>query len=524
MKKLLKDRYWLNLRLLIVVLAGVSTIGIFFSSVYSSNEVHKQILLENAQETHFVYAKKLSNSVEVFLNAVGSQAAFIANRVGQYEGPPDFLQTETDSLLLGQDSFNAAVLVDAEGRVRAASPPGNLPVGRPLLSQGALTALSAREPGVSKPYLTTRGHYSVLLSHPVENKQGEYDGFLGGVIYLREPNVLSDQLGAHYYRDGSYVYVLDTDGRLLFHPDVARIGEAVKPEFLNLLVESGQEGILHYTNSFGHEMVAGYATIPSTGWIVVSQRPVNRVLERQWGLTRSLIFKQIPFVLVSFFMIWLVSIVIARPLRNLALLARDMNEQEVPMKIEKVRSWYFETALIKHAMLMGIGLLQVRIGALNKDAQTDPLTGLYNRRGMEKEVSAWKAKGLMFSVIALDIDHFKRVNDTYGHDAGDAVLIRLAELLWETSRNEDVCCRLGGEEFLIIVAGQSLETAVKVAQRLRALVEATNFGEVGQITVSLGVAHSQTPHAKLSDVMQAADEQLYAAKAAGRNCVKVRTA
>lgn len=521
MKSLFKGRYWLNLRLLIVALAGFSTLGIFFSSLYSSNDVHRQLLLENAQEANLVYAKKLSNSVEVFLDAVGSQAEYIANRLGEQEGSPVFWQSQTDSLLLGQDSFNAAVLVDAQGRVRAASPQGNLELGRVLVSQGALAALSARQPRVSKPYLTTRGHYSVLLSHPVFNERGQFDGYLGGVIYLREANVLSDQLGAHYYRDGSYVYVLDSEGRLLYHPDVNRIGERVKPEFFDALVESEPEGILRYVNSENKDMVAGYASIPSTGWVIVSQRPVERVLESQWGLTQTLIWKQMPSVLISFFLIWLISILIAHPLRSLALLARDMNEPGVETKIKRVKAWYFETSLIKKAMLTGIELLQQRIGALDKDAHTDPLTGLYNRRGMEKAVSEWTAKGVPFSVIALDIDYFKQVNDTFGHDVGDAVLICLAQLMWETSRNDDICCRLGGEEFLIIVAGPSLDIAIKVAERLRALVEKTNFSEVHRITISLGLAHSGYSHATLADVMQRADEQLYAAKASGRNCMKV---
>ncbi|WP_455843025.1 GGDEF domain-containing protein [Lelliottia jeotgali] len=171
-------------------------------------------------------------------------------------------------------------------------------------------------------------------------------------------------------------------------------------------------------------------------------------------------------------------------------------------------------------MLFGLNLLQERIGRLNRDAQTDPLTGLGNRRSLEFKLSLLEAEGRAFSVIVLDIDHFKRINDGHGHDVGDQVLQRLAAIMRGCCREGDLLCRTGGEEFLMLLPGASEAVATAVAQRLRVMVQDTAIEPVGAVTISLGVAHWQAeqerePGAALSQ----ADSALYRAKREGRNRV-----
>ena len=129
-----------------------------------------------------------------------------------------------------------------------------------------------------------------------------------------------------------------------------------------------------------------------------------------------------------------------------------------------------------------------------------------------------------FAVVALDIDHFKRVNDNHGHDAGDRVLQELARLMGESSREDDVLCRVGGEEFLMLLPNASVEVAAQVAERLRALVEQTPMEPVGRITVSLGVAHWPRDGSGIDQVLKRADEMLYRAKQHGRNRVETADA
>lgn len=157
-------------------------------------------------------------------------------------------------------------------------------------------------------------------------------------------------------------------------------------------------------------------------------------------------------------------------------------------------------------------------------ALTDPLTQLPNRRhGLDYLNSEWEVarnNGLPLSLMMLDIDHFKQVNDTWGHAAGDAVLRRLAELLRTVSRTEDLVFRYGGEEFAIVLPGAPLATAVKVAERIRRLVSVETFeweDWIIPVTASIGVAAAQ--EADSQAVIQAADAALYQAKADGRNRV-----
>jgi diguanylate cyclase (GGDEF)-like protein len=157
----------------------------------------------------------------------------------------------------------------------------------------------------------------------------------------------------------------------------------------------------------------------------------------------------------------------------------------------------------------------------------DPLTGLYNRRYLEetmgRELPRARRLGESVGVIVLDIDHFKKLNDTYGHDAGDMVLERTGELLRAATRNSDIACRFGGEEFAIILPGATLGVARNRAEAIRASLEAmhVDFGgqRIGPHTVSAGVA-SLPPHGQdWNYVMQQADRALYAAKQSGRNRV-----
>ena len=165
---------------------------------------------------------------------------------------------------------------------------------------------------------------------------------------------------------------------------------------------------------------------------------------------------------------------------------------------------------------------------LLQDALTDTLTQLPNRRhGLDFLASEWafaQSNGLPMACLLLDIDHFKRINDTYGHAAGDAVLRQLSDLLKRTSRGEDLVFRYGGEEFAAVLPNASARIAAQIAERIRALVEKYDFLWTRQslpVTVSIGVAHLGTAVKDSQALIQAADAALYQAKNSGRNRVVV---
>jgi putative two-component system response regulator len=165
---------------------------------------------------------------------------------------------------------------------------------------------------------------------------------------------------------------------------------------------------------------------------------------------------------------------------------------------------------------------------LEKLAITDDLTGLYNRRHamgrLEEQWALADRYSRPLTVALLDVDHFKQVNDTCGHGAGDAVLRQVTQVLKDATRTTDTICRVGGDEFLIIFPSQTAEEAYAVAERARAAIEAHKFIHYGQemrATVSVGVGSRTTQMADLSELIKKVDEALYAAKQAGRNAVRL---
>lgn len=177
-------------------------------------------------------------------------------------------------------------------------------------------------------------------------------------------------------------------------------------------------------------------------------------------------------------------------------------------------------------LAMALVSLKLREALRNRSVR-DPLTGLFNRRYLEetlvRELSSSNRAGKNLGVIMLDIDHFKTYNDTHGHDAGDFVLVTIAELVRSKLRSGDVPCRYGGEELLLIMPGTVKEIASKRAETLRQAIESHHFVYKGKnltgVTVSMGVADFPEDGESTAALLKAADMALYQAKESGRNKV-----
>ena len=155
---------------------------------------------------------------------------------------------------------------------------------------------------------------------------------------------------------------------------------------------------------------------------------------------------------------------------------------------------------------------------------TDPLTGAFNRRHflqmLEAELHRAERYGTPFSLIMLDVDHFKRVNDTFGHEVGDRVLQELVKLIWGRIRNSDILARWGGEEFMLLLINTSLDAARNLATTLREELRGCAIGGVGRVTASLGVTCHQ-PGDSSDTLLIRVDQLMYQAKEAGRDRICV---
>jgi diguanylate cyclase (GGDEF)-like protein len=179
---------------------------------------------------------------------------------------------------------------------------------------------------------------------------------------------------------------------------------------------------------------------------------------------------------------------------------------------------------------ISLAIANVRLrDQLRDQSVRDPLTGIFNRRYLmeacRRELARAKRTGQSVSVLCIDVDHFKKFNDNHGHDAGDTVLRTVSALLKSTFRDDDVPCRLGGEEFVVLLPGATTEVAAVKAEELRSNVEALTVryldSNLPRITISVGVAAFPSAGDSPQGVLKAADEALYRAKEAGRNRVEL---
>ncbi|MCG6656317.1 GGDEF domain-containing protein [Halomonas campisalis] len=184
--------------------------------------------------------------------------------------------------------------------------------------------------------------------------------------------------------------------------------------------------------------------------------------------------------------------------------------------------------LVVGALMLALLRLNHQRAAVARLSQMDELTRLGNRRHLLEAAEVLhqqsRRNGQPLSLALLDLDHFKRLNDTYGHPAGDRVLVRFAEALREETRQADVIARMGGEEFCVLMPDTPASGALELAERIRKRIAALSHQELGiptSISVSLGVATGDGESSNFDSLYSRADHALYLAKANGRNCTQV---
>lgn len=503
----------LSLKYLIGLVALLSVVLTLAASIISGYRVEQQSLITNTLETNRAYAVKMAQSTEWYLSmtlqSLEESAKQVALIMGQ-ENAEEKLLNEVNRMKKQTNTFNSVTIADKDGEILAVSPETLALKGRKLDSIGGREALKKREAFISQPYVGLTGRLIIYLSHPIFDSDGDYLGLVGGTIYLKEENILQQVLGEHFYKDGSHVYVVDKGGRIIYHQNPSRINDIVaENEVVQQLIE-GESGSMEVVNTEGVEMLAGYATIPTSDWGVVTQRSKESALAPSVTMIKEMIWKTVPFLIISFLIIGIVSRKIAHPLTRLASYAEASTENKQTEKINDIHAWYYEAIQLKKA-------LNYSLNFFIHQSTIDPLTKLLNRRGMDAHLNEWVNQGRPFALLIFDIDKFKRINDTYGHAMGDEVLKYLAASILEAARIDDVCCRFGGEEFVMLLPDTDRHEVFRLAERLRKKLESTisPCGEV--VTISIGFALFPEDRAHPDKLLELADQCLYEAKRTGRN-------
>lgn len=473
---------------------------------------------DSITENNIAYARKLADTTDRYLSIAQSELKWSARQIEGLSNPQQ-LQNEAERLRLQSSFFNSVVVVNKDKIVRATSPESLGLVGTKLSSDASILAISSQKPFISEPFNSAAGNYVVFLSQPLFSADGRYLGYIGGTIYLKKHSMLSDILGQHFYTAGSDIRIVSDNGLIIFSyiPEQVGTKETFSPS-MSARLNQNKSGKLIFQDK-GREYHAGYASLSKTNWNVFISGDENAVNAIRFQTIRKATwFILIIVLLVGSLMVFLGTRV-ASPLEKLANIVRDGGDKDNnEQRLESVSVWYYEAYQLKNAVLERLRVTRAQLSELTDEAMTDPLTGLYNRRGFNSLCEKLIPEPLM-SVIAIDIDHFKNVNDRFGHHAGDEVLIMLADILHEACRKNDIVGRFGGEEFIFLLPGLTSNDAFSTAERLRKMISSAIFPHIGHITVSAGVASLSDCGGDIENLLHRADEALYEAKRAGRDVV-----
>jgi diguanylate cyclase (GGDEF)-like protein len=294
-------------------------------------------------------------------------------------------------------------------------------------------------------------------------------------------------------------------------------------------------GIARYVSFDGEEVLGSLSRDPEVRWGVVAETPASAAFRQVTRLRRLMVL--LPGALLAGIGLigYFLGQLIVRPLDRLAKGAAKVaaGNLDVDLPVISAGEVGYLTQVFNHmvvrlregreALDAANETLRRKNEELERVSVTDGLTGLYNRRRLMEVLSDETRRSQRlkhtFAALMVDVDHFKKYNDTFGHLEGDGVLTRVATMLREATREVDFVARYGGEEFLVMLPETAMPEAQEIAERIRSRIAEESFSG-RRITVSIGVAefplHGQTPE----QVIAAADEALYEAKREGRDRVR----
>ena len=417
---------------------------------------------------------------------------------------------------------DALLVVDGRGRFVTSS--GGRMTGVQF-TQDRLNALKTSDALVGDAYWDTGlGKAAIGLAVPIRQADGKYVGALMAKINLR---AVADVLQRLAPRDengsGGDVYVMTEQGRLILRSRTSSadlMRTKLPTETVQALIDREGSSV-EYKRADGRDVIGTLRRVPALRWAAVVEVPRAEAFRQAGGGGTGLLL--IALLLAAALAAYVGSLIV-RPLQRLSGVAAKVAAGDTSVELPTGAGG--EVGQLTQVFKNLVTRVREREGQgeLERLSVTDGLTGLYNRRHLmgtlANEVQRSRRLRRAFSVLLADVDHFKQYNDTHGHLGGDAVLVKIAEILRQTTRGVDSVARYGGEEFLVMLIEAPIATAAAVGERLRARVAAEEFGG-GRVTVSVGAAeyptHGETPE----ELIASADAAMYQAKNEGRDRVIV---
>ncbi|EMK7726244.1 GGDEF domain-containing protein [Yersinia enterocolitica] len=509
------------------VVIALSVGGILLTSIFMIVVViilQREKIEKDFFDANSAYAMRMSDVMSKYIHLAQGELSYGAKKLNSINDI-NTLKDEVDRLRLQSGLFNSVVVVSNSAVVLATSPESLDLVGVHLKSSASKLAIKNMKSLISQPYESAAGNLIVLLSQPIFDKDGNYIGYVGGSIHLKKDSLFSDVLSRHFFRGDTEVSVVSNDGAVIFNKETSAVGRTmVLDDNLKGKLSKSERGVGEFYFS-GSKYLIGYAHMEDTAWNVLVYSHVDSVTTILFNYANNVFIPLVAIAIVFSILSYLIASRISIPLEKLAISTNAKYIGDSLVYIKKINTWYVEAEQLKISLLTHVKTMAERINSLSEVAITDHLTGLNNRLGFSNKIQAYKHKQKAAnSVIAIDIDFFKKVNDRFGHGVGDEVLVTLAKVISDCCRSEDIVCRFGGEEFIIFLPNTPVVTAEFVAERIRGVVEGTVFPNNLRVTVSAGVATQDDLLGDVDFLLKNADDALYQAKGEGRNKVIVYSA
>jgi diguanylate cyclase (GGDEF)-like protein len=392
------------------------------------------------------------------------------------------------------------------------------------LTPDRMNNLRTRDALIGEPvWDATIGKPVLVLVVPIRQDDGLFLGALGAKINLDSLRNMLDERSADHARE---LYLITEQGHVVISSaaNSADVMRTTLPDAMARELSEREGQTVVQLRPEGREVVAVLQRIPQLRWAAVAETPRAETVREAGVLRFRTVLLMTSLLAAVGLLAFVVGLFVTRPLERLTEAAARVAAGDLSVELPAGGSG--EVGYLTRAFNTLVSRLREKEsqGELEKLSLTDSLTGLYNRRHLmgtlASEVQRSRRLRRAFSVLLADVDRFKQYNDTHGHLAGDAALVKIAEVFRKTTRQVDCVARYGGEEFVVMLLEANMATATLVAERIRARVAEQDVGE-GSLTLSIGVAEYPDGGETPEELIASADAAMYRAKSGGRNQVVV---
>ena len=533
--------------MLILAFIAVTVTPVAVMAIWLNSGIQRGVMKE-AHDKNQLLSENLANPVYLYLKAAQRNLNLLANLLKKTRDHAAITET-----IASQTYYEKILLVSPDGTTRDFD--GHT---------------------VSKAYihfLQTNPVIRSLLTRHIEGNSGMVANPLTKkpTLFFLHPagkNMLVGELkidpiqslaGAIHFGKLGHCAIADQFGNIIHHPNPEWMS-SIKNIGTWPIVQAGLEGkqgvMTFYSSFIKADMIAGYASVPEFNWVVLTPQPLSELTaEAQTMIHRSLLFGALGLAIAVSLALFLAGW-ITKPINTLAEGVKRIRKNDytgsfsplgmiAPQEIETLRNHSIHMVeSIREAVAERDELnrqLEDRISQatlelteankkLSEHAHLDELTSLKNRRALQECLSKFiqcdPASYLPMQAVLFDVDKFKQINDTYGHDAGDQVLSRVAREIENHTREMDLVVRYGGDEFLVVMPCCTSENAYRRAEAIRTAISSSPpvvHGQTIEVTLSIGIADQsfRDVTVEFSEMFKAADKAMYRSKEAGRNRVSI---